>query len=84
MKKTNSIFTWTNKSFKPFTLNIESSLKISNTIFNNNEFMVEFENNDNPRFESFHNQNIIYLPKKQKLKTDQNSYIIILYIVQIN
>lgn len=52
MKQNNSIFTWTNnKSFKPFTINTESSLKTSNSIFYNNEFKIEFEKNDNPRFE---------------------------------
>lgn len=44
--------------------NIENYLSISNSIFNNDNFSVILDKKDNPRFESFHNKNIIYLPKK--------------------
>ena len=54
---------------------IENSLAISNSIFENNNFTIIFEKHDNPRIESFNDQNIIYLPRKYS--TNNSLYNII-------
>lgn len=77
MKQKNSILTWIGKNPSlPFIVNIDSSLKISNSIFNNDEFQVEFESNDNPRFEFFHNKKNVFLPKKYSLNNSLYKFII--------
>ena len=43
---------------------IEDLLITSNSIFENDSFIVELEERINPRLESFHNKNTVYLPKK--------------------
>ena len=83
MKQKKSILTWmSNNSFLPFNVNVESSLKISNSIFKNDEFQVEFEKNDNPRFEFFHNQKNVFLPKKYSVNNSLYKFITIIIMIK--
>lgn len=45
---------------------IEDLLITSNSIFDNDSFIVELEERINPRLESFHGKGIVYIPQKFK------------------
>lgn len=61
MKKILSIF---NKKIVPEEQNtFEYELSISNQIYKNNTFNVILDSIDNPRFESFHGKNTVFIPQ---------------------
>ena len=47
---------------------VDSLIDLSNSIFKNDEFVVVFEDQVNPRFESFHGEGVVYLPQKYETK----------------
>ncbi len=50
------------KKISPPPFEDDGIIKISNSIFENNTFAVKYEHSDNPRLESFHGKNVVYLP----------------------